>query len=320
MKVNSVEQFADLYKRIEKGEISAKDAEAEILVITKEYQSWKTPYWKERRDLLIGDHCVKCGATSEETIMVLQHLWHPPSIHDIRGKFYQEYKEVTPFKKEITQEINESIRSLPRETRDACPECNSKNVRFRKRDELFVCNRCKIEFKEPKQVDDYRKQDDRKNKLWQDVGKKRWAEFKNNDEWQRRVLLEWIPYSYRYLSLHDTNTFCRKCAAKWDFSSTDICPVCVDRYKKIDKPVCYECQYNEEEGIYILTLESALKWISYRDLFPERCVDNFQHDAILFFACLLDSDDIELISLHDNYIITRSTQPDVYASISARYK
>lgn len=320
MVTNSVEQFVELYEKLKNAEISASDAEEEILVITKDYQSWKTSFWKKRRDLLIGDHCVKCGATSSETIMVLQHLWHPPSIHDVRSHFYTEYKETHPFPKELSIEINEAVGKLPPQTRDACPECKSINLRFRKRDEQFVCNRCKTEFKEPIQVADRQKQSEEETKLWQGAGKARWAEYMNNDEWQRRILIEWIPYSLRYLSLHDTNTFCRKCAAKWDFSSTDICPECMENYKKIHKAVCYECQYNEADGIYILTLESAFKWIRYRNSYPEKCFDNFQHDAILFFACLLDLDGIELISLHDDYIVTRATQPEVYASISARYK
>lgn len=195
--------------------------------------SWQSKEWKANRSEVLKSACEKCGSSKEP--FVIQHPYHPPSINDLirvvaakKGKFLPTHAE-----------YRESLRAgqyagkyavIQPEKRECCPKCGSVAVRWGVTDQAWKCNgtsqngsrRCNHDFKEPSytvefspaskkaiarlNLEIYKKYEKDKKKNWEKVCRL----------YGKESVIESLRWSSWYLSLNDTQTYCKKCAYKED--------------------------------------------------------------------------------------------------------
>ncbi len=184
---------------------------------------WNTKEWKEKREDTIKDHCEQCG--TKEGIMVLHHLWQPPSFYDIRY-------EITCAL--IDEAIKNGKVKYPTEKRNACPQCKSLSISYRKTmSPRWRCIKCELTFNKPVKVD-YVSNVNRKLTF------KRFQE-ENSEQINSRAELLSEENHQKYISMGGTVTFCKKCAFLWDMKHLRLCPECRTRYMKMEANRCFDC-------------------------------------------------------------------------------
>lgn len=198
--------------------------------------AWVSVEWKSNRKRLIKAMCEKCGQS--EGIMVIQHPYHPPSIVDIINSMAGPGKPLYEnLKEEIKTGLSEEYARIKPEQRESCPKCGSISLIWHKTDQAWKCksytghswNRrsvCGNSFTEPAYVVDLTPAS--KNdiaRLNDRVYEESLAAFtQSNQDWWTEVcvlhgkaaVLESLRWSSWYLSMDDTQTYCKKCAFKED--------------------------------------------------------------------------------------------------------
>lgn len=227
-------------------DISWSDALNSLQEATKRKKPWHYKEWKQERDMLIKDCCAQCGQSNDSAQMVLQHLWHPSKISDIFEQLaYAEIQAKVHLKEKYIEHALENsaeLKNMPIGNREACPKCESTNVRFRKTWDKWACIsnksrrgrvvwRCGNVFETPlmKQEpnpDEKREIASIKQKIQYEAYLKFNKEIK--ESYGKQVVLESIKETERYLSLRDTVTFCKKCAYLMDVKKLALCPNCKD--------------------------------------------------------------------------------------------
>ncbi|MVN89220.1 hypothetical protein GO986_21015 [Deinococcus sp. HMF7620] len=229
-----------LRRQLEDGTMSA----LELLAFFKSHTPWQTAAWKRRRAELIGDSCGSCGST--EPPMVLQHTWHPRLFGECRTEVQRTllppllpaYLEVHPRPPASPPFDPRTAPPQPFEVRQACPKCQSVNIRQRK-DGIWSCNYKSVKYGSPRVVCghtfqqpvtvEYRRFDDA---AWltkqaavyereaQEPGRAWWFAFVNLHwaEIEKQGALLVLEDHRRYVSLRaeDVVTRCKRCAYRED--------------------------------------------------------------------------------------------------------
>lgn len=234
-----IHELAALSTKLAQGRIKSSTALKHHKGLTNRNQSWHTKWWKARRDELLGPACVQCGL--EETL-VLQHLWHPRSLQDLSRRHFEEYKKLSPAQWAKPAAITNPPH--PVEARH-CPECHTDRIRYRRQGGYWTCTRCAHEFTDPviKVVPSTLP-----NRAALRQRQDPYQRFLADEPWQARIVLILIQESLRYLSLHDTATFCRKCAYMWDAKQHKLCPSCKTAYIPFAEATCYDCFIHQQHG------------------------------------------------------------------------
>jgi hypothetical protein len=271
----TLDELINLKDRVEKGDTSIEDAK---FLCWGNYiegkRSWHTKDWKDRRSIMLKDHCEKCKS---EDSQVIQHLSHPRKYTEIRTAIANEYTRVrldsipeidnTEFTTYLSDEYDYQPVSL-------CPNCNARkpNKRIRKKPQ-FLCTDCGSEFEQttnrslgemvsilyknedaPENRDKcFTTKDEWKNKhslldvrYWRQRKK---IEAANSDEIERKAFLIYLNDNIKYLSFVDTITACKKCASNYDLNRMELCPICRKNYKGIEYQSCVPCLPEEKRKI-----------------------------------------------------------------------
>jgi len=194
---------------------------------------WTKADWKTRRAALLGSSCGTCGSTQPP--LVLQHVWHPAPFGEqceiVKTHLLHTsgYLEQHPYPPEPLPFDPASAPLQPVEPRNACPKCNSINVRQSK-DGQWKCNfigkprACRHQFETPV-IRQYRKFDDAAWLSHLD-SKHRWETGQLRRQWWQAFMDAFKPTILksaaalsleehrRYVELRpeDVVTRCKKCA------------------------------------------------------------------------------------------------------------
>lgn len=206
---------------------------------------WRSKFWKEKRQEIIGSSCEQCG--SEEPPFVLQHLKKYPGFADckriIQEPLWEQYKAEHPVEKP----------ALPVVLREACPKCQSTSIKFQKTVNRWKCygkqrrRTCNHEFEQPIQVEGHTAQARRDRSVqWQEDSRQNWESFQAlyRDRIGKEAILLTLRYRMLYLSFKDVATFCKKCAYIWDMKGERLCQQCKTNWHHIALPVCSACREN----------------------------------------------------------------------------
>lgn len=235
-------------------------------LIKKLPKPWNTKEWAIKRSTLIKNYCEQCNIEGE--VFVAQHLTHPENFSRIKTKLLYkklvEYysKNVTEKPTVTTQEIGDFIKKFS-EKRTACPNC--KKLTYRERKTMtpkYFCENCKTYFEHTttieyisifKSISNYeqvasyiidRKHTDIKQKIQNKVFEE------HENEIGKIALLKSIDLHFKYVSLENIVTFCKKCASRMDFSTQLLCWSCKKNYFNYDTyDNCYECFENKRTAI-----------------------------------------------------------------------
>jgi uncharacterized paraquat-inducible protein A len=69
------------------------------------------------------------------------------------------------------------------------------------------------------------------------------------DEIRKGAILKGIQEHKRYMSLENTQTFCKRCTFLWDQKRKKVCDVCKENLIPIVMHACYECQKDGHPGV-----------------------------------------------------------------------
>jgi hypothetical protein len=197
---------------------------------------WHRKEWKAMREEKLGAACVQCGTT--EGIMVLQHLWHPPSWYQIN-------------RIASDQHAAKMIRlgRIKASRRMACPKCDSLSIRSRQSmSPTWVCIRCNHRFEDPMTVEYY--------------DKAFWAAYWKKYRKTINALTDSVAVYFHsaYMSGVGVVTMCRKCAFLWDEMGMHLCPECRTRYCHPGQASCNHCSPDHTDAHDArLTFEIDLK-------------------------------------------------------------
>jgi hypothetical protein len=225
--LNPLERVLDIESRLNQGAISVDQACAELFAGPK---PWSTGWWKGQRSERIGSECSTCG--SADPPLVLQHTWQPVSwqeaLRQVGPPNWEWWKERYPLPRLAGPE-------RPLIERPVCPTCGSIRFRQRKRTNDWVCQagqcgapherHADYTFAEPKTE---LRPDTRAIRLqnramageYQELSRARWQAWLQSPEGAEnrlKALRLYMEDSKRYLSLRDTKTLCRSCAAREDY-------------------------------------------------------------------------------------------------------
>lgn len=198
--------------------------------------TWHTKEWKVNREKVIKTFCEQCGNT--EGVMVIQHPYHPPSISDLINRLAGNTEpDIQPFIDNAKEQLAEQYALIQPEQRESCPKCGSTSIRWHKTTQKWNCksytgqswcrrSECKNVFTEPSYVQAHtpasKKAITALNGIaYQEAQKAYWVA---RLEWWAEVssrhgkaaVLESLRWSSWYLSMKETQTFCKKCAFKAD--------------------------------------------------------------------------------------------------------
>ncbi|NQY89899.1 MAG: hypothetical protein HRT51_19585 [Colwellia sp.] len=230
--------LVEIKTQLNDDQITWQEAIDNLRAFTEKKKPWHTKEWKITRQEKIQDLCVQCG--DGDNIMVLQHLWHPERFNDILKRLSADdtAKHWEAFKSEKIQDNwHPDVQKSPR---NACPSCQSINVKFRKKMDHWVCCstkskygriiwRCANEFSQPSSVMEYSpaaKQALSNLKGIRYHASKEALNVEVLKKYGKKAVLFSIEQSERYYSCVDTVTFCKPCAANWDLNKIKICPQC----------------------------------------------------------------------------------------------
>jgi hypothetical protein len=225
--VNPLERLHSIESRLRDGAISVDEACTELFTGPK---PWQTAWWKTQRAMRIGSECSTCGTA--EPPLVLQHTWQPISWKDALRQVgppnWDWWKEHHPL-----PQLDRPKQQLIE--RPVCPRCRSIRVRPRKRTNDWTCQagQCGAPherhddwaFSEPsfELHPDKKAMSRQKYSIsaeYQALSSARWQEWlRSPEETVNRLnaLRLCITESKRYLSLEDTKTLCKRCAAREDY-------------------------------------------------------------------------------------------------------
>ncbi len=223
----------EIAKRLIDDEINWEEA-LELIKSISQKKPWHTQEWKEKRDKLIKDYCEVCGST--EPPMVLQHTWQPPSIKALFNSVKQT-KEWEQWQEDHPIIIDQD--KLEKDT-DACPVCSSVAIYYRKGTNDWRGRVCRHVFAAPIKIVSRGKISE---EIW---GKKieSFNAFKEHYNVGKLVVLKSIENHFRYMSLADTKTYCKRCAFVSDMTNFKLCQVCKKNYHKPGYDKCYQCHQN----------------------------------------------------------------------------
>lgn len=236
--------YDDIKQALIEGKLSPQDAMK--MLTSNSRRPWHTKEWRQQRDKLIDKQCFQCS--SNDGIMVLQHLWHPKKIsiiiRAVRWQHKEDYEKLHP--KPPVQ--------LPPEPepveRPACPSCNTTNVYQRRKMADWRCNstKCGHIFITPATKQALTLQQRLEyGQLLRNAYRQAYSKWEEEfskaegDKILTDALLISIKEHERYVSCQDTVTFCKKCAFMWDKKYCKLCPVCKKHYTSFMYPTCYAC-------------------------------------------------------------------------------
>lgn len=88
----TLDELINLKDRVEKGATPIEDGKILCWGDNKKgKRSWHTKDWKDRRSIMLKDHCEKCKS---EDSQVIQHLSHPGKYTELRTAIANEYTKV----------------------------------------------------------------------------------------------------------------------------------------------------------------------------------------------------------------------------------
>lgn len=225
--MNPLERLHDIEARLNAGTISIDQACKEVFTGPKH---WHTSWWKAQRSARMASTCATCGAS--EPPLVLQHTWQPikwrEALQQAGPPDWYWWKERHPL-----PDLNQPFEPLV--NTPVCPHCGSHRVRTRVRTKDWVCQvgqsgepnerHTDFAFSEP----NYELRPDKKaisrhkesvRYKYDELSRARWEAWLASPEGienRRLALLLYINDSKRYLSLNDTKTLCKSCAAREDY-------------------------------------------------------------------------------------------------------
>jgi hypothetical protein len=229
--------FVKLRSDLEAGGIHWKEALG--LLQSPSAKPWKTAQWKRERDLRIGNQCAQCG--TEEGPFVLQHTWHPTKLVDLfksaraaRAIEWLQWRQLNPMPR--------TDASLPPDT-NACPKCGSTNILFRKKVANWICRssaggaKCGEVFATPQQIISRAAAAEAQKACYLAYRDR----FDDESGVGKTAVLRSIEEHLRYVSLEDTQTYCKRCAYKADMLGKVLCRVCGEHYHAEKYPTCFRC-------------------------------------------------------------------------------
>lgn len=225
---------------LENGELSSQDVIELMGILTYNYKSWRSQWWKDNQIGKIGLQCTQCG--SQEKPLVLQHFFHPRKFMDIYSNYRNEAFAFWKEQKSLPELSTIEILS----ERDGCPKCCSTSIYYRKSVSQWICHgkqnrrECGFVFDSPIKVmaKDVHATHDLKVKENQNRYEKFIEEY-DLENIRKSAVSEWLQDNIRYLSFSDTTTFCKKCAFLWDMKGMAFCSNC-DKWHYIFSP-CPSC-------------------------------------------------------------------------------
>lgn len=228
--VKLTKKHAGIYQQLLAGKISWQDASNLLQQLPP---TWQSAEWKANRLVVLKDHCEKCG--SLDGPFVIQHPYHPPSVNDLIWTIATREGEAIPRHAEYRQmlkdgEYADRFAAIAPESRKCCPKCNSVSVRWSVRAKLWTCNgtsgnglyRCNHNFLEPSYTLELspssKKVQAKLNKeIYERYEKERTSNWKKiSKKFGKDAVFESLKWAGWYLSLQDTQTYCKKCAFKED--------------------------------------------------------------------------------------------------------
>ncbi|MEK6753866.1 MAG: hypothetical protein AABZ00_16535 [Chloroflexota bacterium] len=202
----------EIKEKLLSGELSGEKA---LEFLAKSGKAWQTKEWKQRRAEKIGHTCEKCG---EKGILVIQHVWHPPTIQQIFDEVQQENGH--------EEWIKKNIKVGHVEEEDVCPKCGSDAIRYKEDKGAYICVSNKLDSTTGKRVfcknifDKPAKGISNHLRFVSEFEARKNAhnEFNKLFDIHRKVAIRSIEYHERYISMldEDIKTLCKKCAFKED--------------------------------------------------------------------------------------------------------
>jgi hypothetical protein len=116
-----------------------------MIIMSNARNPWKSREWRVLREEKIGNFCQQCG--SNKDILVLQHLWHPPSNARLRVEIAYEMR-LTP---EDPRVISEAYR-VSNKLHERYMSCDDTETWCRKCAYMWdihhkkLCPKCKLEY------------------------------------------------------------------------------------------------------------------------------------------------------------------------------
>lgn len=240
--MNPLDRLHDIESRLIAGTISVDQACTELFNGQK---PWTTRWWKARRRQKIASACSTCGRSDPP--LVLQHTWQPVKWKDALQRAgppnWASWKEQHPLPN--LKEPFEPLTNQP-----VCPQCGSYKVYPRMRTNDWICQvgrsgkpheqHADFAFPEPKVERRPDRVAIRRHKKivslkYQELSTERWEAWLRSSEGAENRLLAlrlYIDDSKRYLSLEDTKTLCRPCAAREDYQHIRRNEIAAARWKE----------------------------------------------------------------------------------------
>jgi len=200
---------------------------------------WQTEEWQQARELLLADSCSQCGSTKK---LSLVHLWKPPKYHQIRNKVADELIGELLSIGQIAEMDPATAGSD--EIRQACPSCQSVNLRQRKiKRPMYKCGRCGSEFDMPVSIilrDEIRYQ--QAYRQWRD------DQLSHKEELiETKIQSLQEEYNTKYRNGEGTITLCGKCSFLWTQKGMKLCSTCKTNYHRRRYDQCYECNQQNRQ-------------------------------------------------------------------------
>jgi len=164
------------------------------------FEPWQTDRWKSRREELIGDECLWCGATDD---LQVHHEEHGPTWPSMW---------TTARDRLFFETAYQPAKYAPHE--GVCPNCRNSSYSGRvTKSPTYKCQSCNSKFEEPLL---YPCQDAVEDDLWSDLTD--WTEQHGDeitDRFEEQFWKEWEAY----FEGEDTVTLCRSCHNEIDGES-----------------------------------------------------------------------------------------------------
>lgn len=194
---------------------------------------WHSKEWKEKRALLLKSNCEDCGSSEN---LVLQHTWQPPKWRNLRAANNTSYMQSALFLKDALAYYEKNQTGFKewlaqKKEANKCPKCLRKTQVFKSG--KIYCAKCKKHYKDYELKCSYRIQSGSfitnisKNypenyteedlKLFISIfyAETNYSEIK--DYLDHLTFKESYLNHLRYMSMMDTKTSCKICAAKEDW-------------------------------------------------------------------------------------------------------
>jgi hypothetical protein len=288
-----IKDIMDLKNKVETDEITVKKAHD---IINKIRKPWERKEWKVAREELIKGSCQQCE--TKEGPFTLQHTkgqfrnWDllyrasRESLSENRSNLPNKYgfESKTEHYKSYLEEKEIKIPDFILEKRKCCPKCKSVNIRYYKTLFTWKCHAgsrgCTKDnkFEAPLicDVENRRLRNDEKyaayksfydlfySKDEKDMNNN-WASNINN---HKEEFYKCIEDTVEYLSLKNTETWCKKCAFLKDEKGKILCE-CKRDYREEYKNYCFECQIDKKEVALCKSCEKSYHKSEYNQCY--RC-------------------------------------------------